>query len=124
MSRCRQKDKDATYLFVLSKGFDLGAGLAFGEASPGDFGAVACPAWLDAVDPFIFGPFALALGACAFDTCYMHAVFTSSACCAGIVSLPLSAMLISTGEHLLHFEHWVELLGFVGQQPACNGCSF
>ena len=67
--------KDATYLLVLLKGFDLGAGLAFGEASPGAFGAVACPAWLDGVDPFLLGPFAWALGACAPDTCYMHAAF-------------------------------------------------
>ena len=75
MSRCRQdRQKDATYLLVLLKDFDLGAGLAFGGASPGAFGAVACPAWLDGVDPFILGPFALALGACALDTCYMHAV--------------------------------------------------
>lgn len=71
-----KRQRTLHYLFVLSKGFDLGAGLAFGEASPGAFGAVACPAWLDAVDPFIFGPFALALGACAFDTCYMQYVMS------------------------------------------------
>ena len=61
-------------MLVLLKAFDLASGLAFGEASPGAFGAVACPAWLDGVDPFIFGPFALDLCADALDTCYMHAV--------------------------------------------------
>ena len=29
--------KQAVYLLILLKGFDLGAGLAFGEASPGAF---------------------------------------------------------------------------------------
>lgn len=63
----------AIYLLMLLKGSDLGAGLAFGEASPGAFGAVACPGWFDGVDPFTLEPLALALGDCAFGVCYMHA---------------------------------------------------
>ena len=62
-------------MLVLLKGLDLGAGLALGEASPGAFGAVACPAWLDEVDPVTLEPFILVLGACAFETCCMHVVY-------------------------------------------------
>lgn len=57
-------------LLMLLKGFDFGAGLALGEASPGAFGAVACPAWFDELEPPVtLEPFFLVLSACAFETC-------------------------------------------------------
>ena len=84
-NRCRHditgiKTQNATYLLVLLNGFDLGAGFAFGEASPGAFGAVACPGWFEGVEPFIFGPLPLVWGACAFETCRMHAVLDELNC--------------------------------------------
>lgn len=60
---------------MLLKGFDFGAGLALGEASPGAFGAVACPAWFDELEPPVtLEPFFLVLSACAFETCCKHAL--------------------------------------------------